>query len=247
MELGFKLIPNFIDSASLLQMNGILRKFHQAWLVKNKEVYRKGAINSAYITNGEVLSASNRLDLLKFVSSQKLVSEAKRFLGDDIRFFYTQIFFNPLNELQKNYWHRDIQYTGQSEDEQRKTIEERRSQVIHLRLALADENGIELVPGSHFRWDSTEELNIRQSKNGKTVSDNIAGAEKVSLSRGDLLVFDANIIHRGIYGKERFSFDILFCKPFPEIMRFRSMTILPKNHELGYVECPEVFGNEEGV
>ena len=241
METGFLRIENFVDESSLGELDRILRKFHQSWIVEHEALYKKGAINSAYITNGKFISSDERLELLKFVSSTKVVIEARKFLGQDLRFLNTQIFFNPLNEFQKNYWHRDIQYTGQSEDEQRKIIEGRQSQVVHLRLALADENGIDLVPGSHFRWDTSEELDVRLQRNGKMSFDNIAGAKAVPLKRGDLLLFDANMIHRGLYGGERFAFDILFCKPIPSITQFVSKDTLPKGDELKYLACPEVF------
>ncbi len=245
METGFLRIESFLNESDLSALEVILRKFHNSWLIKNEELFRKGAINSAYITNGEFLTSEDRLVLLKFVSSKKIVEVARGFLGNDLRFLNTQIFFNPFNEFQKNYWHRDIQYTGLSECDQRKTIEGKETQVLHLRLATANEKGIEFVPGSHFRWDSSEELNIRLKRSGKTSSDNISGAKAVPLNQGDLLVFDANIIHRGLYGGDRFSFDMLFCKPLPTILSFISKDTLPKNEELKFLECSEIFGNNQ--
>lgn len=241
MDSGFKFLASFIDRENLNKINLILRRFHEAWLIKNENFYQKGAINSAYITNGEFLSSKDRLELLKFIGSKQIVTEARNFLGEDILFLNSQIFFNPSNSLQKNYWHRDIQYTGQAEQEQRKTIEAKQCQVVHLRIAFADENGIELIPESHFRWDFPEELNIRLKQNGKNVSDEIANSKKIPLKQGDLLAFDANIIHRGLYGKDRFAFDILFCKPQPELTRFIAKEVLPKTEELKHLECPEVF------
>lgn len=241
MELGYLLFEKFLTDPQLSEIENILRKFHQSWLVKHESFYQKGAINSAYITNGDFLTTEERLVLLKFVGSSKVVNEARKVLGNDIRFLNTQLFFNPFKESQKNYWHRDIQYTGQSVDQQIRTIEAKESQVIHLRLALADENGIEFVSGSHFRWDNQNELDVRLQQNGKVSSDEISNSDAAPLKKGDLLAFDANIIHRGLYGRDRFAFDILFCKPLPDITKFIDNSVLPKNEELKSIESPEVF------
>lgn len=241
MEDGFILYKNFLAGSLSHQIESILRNFHRSWLVKNEDSYKKGAINSAFLTNGEFLDKAERFELLKFVGSKEIVAKAQSFLGPKIRFLNTQLFFNPRDANQKNYWHRDIQYTGISETEQRLVIENKDSTVVHLRLALADELGIDFVPESHFRWDKAEELDVRLQKNGKKSHDAIAGSKSVALKKGDLLVFDANIIHRGLYGGDRFAFDILFCKPLPEILRFSSKEIQPKPEELAFIDCPEVF------
>ena len=241
MTDGFLKLENFVHEPQLQNIELILRKFHQSWLIKNEIAYKNGAINSAYITNGEFISADERLELLKLVGSTKLTTEACKFLGPDIRFLNTQIFFNPLNPQQNNYWHRDIQYTGISEEQQRKIIEAHQSQVIHLRLALADENGIELIPKSHFKWDTEQELNTRLKRNGKTPADTLPNSKAIALKKGDLLIFDANIIHRGLYGQDRFAFDILFCQPRPEILQYRSNDCLPNKAERTQLEHAEVF------
>ncbi len=59
--------------------------------------------------------------------------------------------------------------------------------------------------------------------------------------KGDLLVFDANIIHRGLYGGERFAFDILFCQPLSENLKFVNKEVYPKAEELEFMDCPEIF------
>ncbi len=241
-SVGFLLIKNFLDELQLSDLERIIKEFHQSWLTHHADLYKKGAVNSAYLTGGDFLSSDNRLSLLKFVSSTKVVSEAKRALeNDDIRFLNTQLFFNPFNNSQKNYWHRDIQYTGIPEDEQRRIIEEKPPEVIHLRLALADENGLEFIPGSNKRWDSAEEYETRFQLNNKKCQEDLSTGQTVPLKRGDLLVFDANMIHRGLYGKDRLAFDILFCRPLPHIVKFIDEKVLPKKDELQSMECPEVF------
>ncbi|MBX3301299.1 MAG: phytanoyl-CoA dioxygenase family protein [Nitrospira sp.] len=241
MKDGFVLYKHFLTESLGQQIDKILRKFHASWIAKNHDFYKKGILNSSSITNGEFLTVSERFELLKFIGSSEIVNKAKEFLGSDIRFLNTQIFFNPCDINQNNYWHRDIQYTGISETEQRLAIEKKESAVIHLRLAFADELGIDFVPESHSRWDNQEELDVRLQRNGKESHDSIPGSKSVSLEKGDLLVFDANIIHRGLYGLDRFSFDILFCKPLPEILKFAQKETYPTSEELASIECPEIF------
>jgi Protein involved in biosynthesis of mitomycin antibiotics/polyketide fumonisin len=241
MTEGFSKTTKFLPAPELSKIETILRKFHAGWLIKNETAFKNGAINSAYITNGEFISAEERLELLKLVSSEKVITQARSSLGNDVRFLNTQIFFNPLNPSQNNYWHRDIQYTGQSEEQQRNIIQAKQTQVLHLRLALDDENGLEFIPGTHFKWDDEEQLNTRLKRNGRTPSDNLPNSKAVPLRKGDLLAFDANIIHRGLYGKNRFAFDMLFCQQIPDILKYRSADTLPKNEELKNLECPEIF------
>jgi ectoine hydroxylase-related dioxygenase (phytanoyl-CoA dioxygenase family) len=241
MDSGFLRIERFIDPASINELGRVLTKFHKAWLKKNESYFREGAVNSSNLTSGEFLSSTERLQILKFVASHKVVKAARSFLGPDIRYLNTQIFFNPLNPEQENYWHRDIQYTGQPLKEQQQTIEEKKPKVLHVRLALSDEPGIELIPGSHFRWDIGDELDVRLSRNGRFEFEDLPGSEKISLKKGNLLLFDANIIHRGLYGKDRFAFDILFFTPDKNIQKLVTLNTLPKNEELKDLDCPEVF------
>lgn len=242
MEKGFIYLENFLNEDELSKIEKILRKFHEAWLAKNKDLYEvRGAINSAYLTSGEFLDESERLDLLKLVGSEKIVSVAKKILGNRICFLNTQLFFNPYSSQQKNYWHRDIQYTRKPLDEQKQIIESKKTSVLHLRLPLVSEPGLELIPESHFRWDTANELETRLEMNGRASYDDLEGAEVVSLSKGDLLAFDANIVHRGLYGGDRLSLDILFCVQDEEFTKLIDKNVYPKEAELSEIECRDVF------
>jgi hypothetical protein len=99
-------------------------------------------------------------------------------------------------------------------------------------LALRDELGIELIPGSQSRWDQNEEYETRLEKSNKKASDELPDGMCIPLKRGDLLAFDANIIHRGHYGKDRLSFDILFCKEDSSILQYAKKECYPRDFEL---------------
>ena len=60
---------------------------------------------------------------------------------------------------------------------------------------------------------------------------------------GDLLVFSANMIHRGLYGLDRLSFDIIFCDSDPDLVKYVGHDCLPNDDELKKIECPNAFIN----
>ena len=62
-------------------------------------------------------------------------------------FMNTQLFFNPVNPQQKDFWHRDCQYDYDLEDQMKVILE---TQVLHLRVPLFDELGMEIIPGTQI-------------------------------------------------------------------------------------------------
>ncbi len=223
-QQGYLLLQNFFDEHSLLKLENILLKFHKIWLAENEVYYKNGLINSHSLTSGNTLGQKEKLELFNFISSDNLYQIMTRIFPSEAVFLNTQLFFDPFNQNQHNYWHRDIQYTGLSIDDQKKAI--KKQNVIHFRIPLKAEKGIELIPGSHNNWDLAEEYDVRMSLNGKNPSDPLSRGKQISLNRSDLLVFSANLIHRGIYGNDRLSFDVLFVDKNPEMTRF----IDPVNH-----------------
>jgi ectoine hydroxylase-related dioxygenase (phytanoyl-CoA dioxygenase family) len=155
-------------------------------------------------------------------------------------FMNTQLFFNPVNHEQKDFWHRDCQYDHEVE-EQKKAIQE--TQVVHLRVPLFDELGMELVPGTHKRWDNEEEFNVRQEEKGRVSSDNLSTGKEIKLAAGDLLVFSADMIHRGLYGMDRLALDILVFDSAGDFVDYVDDDCLPEISMLSKIEDPRLFVN----
>lgn len=238
---GFLLRQDFFGAEELARIEPVLRKFHEDWIVKNREHYESEAINSAYITHKDDVTVQERLALFSFISSDKLLEICRSLIPAEPAFMNTQLFFNPHNTDQKNYWHRDIQYVPESLARQREMLTT--SSVLHFRIPFADEPGIELIPGTHARWDDAQEFETRMGKNGRVPSDDLSGGKAVPLKRGDLLVFSANMIHRGLYGSDRFAFDIIFSSADPDLLRYVEADCLPDTTEMRQLKNPQVFAN----
>ncbi|XQF94112.1 hypothetical protein ACOBV9_22565 (plasmid) [Pseudoalteromonas espejiana] len=69
-----------------------------------------------------------------------------------------------------------------------------------------------MCPSRIKNWDTPEELNVRLAKNNKLPSDNLTTGKTIKLNAGDLLLFSANMIHRGLYGKNRLALILFFAK-----------------------------------
>ncbi len=236
---GYVLRRDFFTRQELDGIEPAIRRFHDRWLGENQRAYEAGSINSAYLTHSAMMDGPDRAALFAFMASDKLTAAARALITKGPAFLNTQLFFNPCNEAQKNYWHRDIQYTPLSEAEQRAKLAS--PVALHFRVPLADEPGIELVPGTHERWDSEEEFNTRMGAEGHTPSDDLDSGRTIALRRGDLLVFSANIIHRGLYGGDRFALDIMITEPAPDVLQYADPACLPTAAELASLPNRDVF------
>jgi len=239
-ESGYLLIRDFLSDDEVLKLHNVVAEFHRLWQKDNATYYAQSAVNSAYLTNREYLNDRQRQMLFDFIGSEKVMSIVNELIPKQPCFLNTQLFFNPVNPKQSNYWHRDPQYHLTIE-QQKSAISS--SEVIHFRLPLLDELGIELVPGTHKRWDSTEELNVRLEQEGHKNNQPLSEGKVIKLDAGDLLIFSANMIHRGLYGLDRLAFDILFCQPDPSVIQFVSNDSLPSAEALTSLENSDAFDN----
>lgn len=240
---GFAYFPKAISLESLHKIQPIIEKFHQAWLIENQAWYQEKAINSAYLTRSKALTESDKLELFKFIASDNLNEILRSVFPGKYSFLNTQLFFDPFHAKQANYWHRDFQYLT-NEDQQKWLLERARSelpQVVHVRIPLSYDPGVEVIPGSHLRWDSSLELDVRYSRNNKQVSDSLPNSHSQSLNLGDAFVFSANMIHRGLYGHNRLALDLIFFEPDRGIEEFVETDCLPSQAKRSHLRHPDIF------
>ena len=237
-QKGYFIVRSLYKKNELQELREVLLKFHELWKHKNAELYAKRAINSAYLTSTEYLDSAKREVLFKFIGSTRIMDVVYSIIPENPVFVNTQLFFNPVNKDQKNYWHRDPQY-HLSLEEQKEALNG--PNALHFRLALEDEPGVELIPGTHKNWDTKEELDIRLEQSDRKSHEDIRTGVKIELATGDLLVFSANMIHRGLYGMDRFAFDLLFGDPAPELMEFVQDDCLPNQEIINKLEDPTAF------
>lgn len=238
---GYFLYSNFFSIEELENIRNILLDANLKWQTRFPDEY---SVNSAYLTSPDFcLEESDRLSLFRFVSSNKIVGLAKSIIQESTYFLNTQLFFNPKSPDKKNYWHRDLQYLGVSEEEQKNIL--RSTKVFHFRIPFYPDPGLEFIPGSHTRWDNEEEYDIRLEKKGHKNYDDLPGSVLVSQNPGDLLVFSAHLLHRGIYGQNRHSLDILYTN-FPDKKSNSKMfRQFPEGSIISKLENPEIFEQSE--
>ena len=151
--------------------------------------------------------------LMKFVGSARVCSllEGLALEGEDDtpRLKNADYYHEQTKRDWDGDWHRDNQL-GQPDPE----LECRRiltTTSVHVRVALVDDERLEIVPGSHRRWDTPEELQIR--KGSKRTSSAMPGATRIAMEAGDACVFHAWSIHRATYQRSplRRTLDALYA------------------------------------
>lgn len=92
-------------------------------------------------------------------------------------------------------WHRDSQL-GRSDPEAERAVVETTTWV-HFRVALESDDRLEIVPGSHARWDTPDEHRIRRG--ARRNDPDMPDAVRIVLEAGDACVFHAWSVHRATY------------------------------------------------
>jgi ectoine hydroxylase-related dioxygenase (phytanoyl-CoA dioxygenase family) len=239
-EQGYFVIRDYFSRVEILSLRDVILKFHQLWKQDNAEFYQEYAFNSSLITGSQYLGADDRIKLFNFISSKKLMAVIDSVIPTGSAFMNTQLFFDPVNPQLNDFWHRDCQYDHEIEG-QKKAIQE--TQVVHLRVPLFDELGMELVPGTHKRWDNAEEHDIRQEEKGRMSNESLSTGKTIKLAAGDLLVFSADMIHRGLYGLDRLAFDILVFDSAANFVDYVDDDCLPEFSMLDKIDDARLFKN----
>jgi len=239
-QQGYFVIRDYFNLAEISSLKEVVLKFHELWKKDNETFYKEEAFNSSLITSSEYLAFDDRVKLFNFISCKKIMAVIDTVIASKPSFMNTQLFFNPVNPEQKDFWHRDCQYDHEVE-EQKIAIQE--TQVVHFRVPLFDELGMELVPGTHKRWDNEEEFNVRQEEQGRLSNESLSTGKAIKLAAGDLLVFSADMIHRGLYGMDRLALDILVFDPEGDFADYVDDDCLPEVSMLSQIEDPRIYTN----
>ncbi|BCE01483.1 phytanoyl-CoA dioxygenase family protein [Marinicellulosiphila megalodicopiae] len=239
-DQGYVVIRNFFTLCEMDTIRNVILKFHEAWKTDNKDFYETEAFNSSLITGSQYLNDEDRLILFNFISSKKMMTTIESIITATPAFMNTQLFFNPFNKQLKTFWHRDCQYDFDLEDQKRVIFE---PQVMHLRVPIFDELGMQLVPGTHKRWDTMEELDVRMERKNRTSCEELSSSTQIKLDAGDLLLFSADMIHRGVYGLDRLAFDILVFDSRGNYADYVDDDCLPNTALLEKIHDPRLFLN----
>jgi hypothetical protein len=114
---------------------------------------------------------------------------------------------------------------------------------LHVRIPLVAEKGLELIPGSHRRWDTEQERAVRLQLNGRAHHEDLPGALLIDLAPGDVLVFHAQMIHRGCYRHAplRHALDLCVGRSHRLTDGFLDAAVLPSAEEITRLNNPAWF------
>jgi ectoine hydroxylase-related dioxygenase (phytanoyl-CoA dioxygenase family) len=238
-KFGYAILKGFFNKEEMTSLDKHVDRIYQKWFSVNKsEIIERKLVNMHSLTSPEYFLdvPDLRKEFFEVIASVKLTKALEDMFGNGILFYNTQLFFNPLNEESKPYWHRDMQYSPIEDsvqcDEQIKMLS------LHVRIPLIEEKGIELVTGTHKRWDTNLEREVRFELNGHKNSDSLPNSKLIELALGDVLIFNAQMIHRGNYelNPKRKAFDLCVGKFHSLASSFLETRVLPTANEINNIK-----------
>ena len=141
-------------------------------------------------------------DVLSLAAAPEILGLARLILGEEPMFRCTSYFMNPLETSLDGDWHRDSQYMTADDASERAMLlgGGAGGDGIQLQIALVPSDDVEVVPGSHLRYDTPDEYAIRRADGGAhNRSNRMPGAVRLSLDAGDAAAINSLGIHRGRY------------------------------------------------
>lgn len=243
-EQGYAVVRGLLGHDEIESLRAPVERVFEAWLDENRaESLRLGLVNMHSLTSPRYFAGDSR-DRARFfdaIATGPLTQLLDAAFGPVIAFHNTQLFFNPLDPEKRPYWHRDMQYSDLEETVQKCVQAEVLS--LHLRIPLIAERGVELIPGTHARWDTPLERKVRLELEGHENSDDLPGALLIELAPGDVLIFSAGMIHRGNYAlnPERRALDVCVGRPHPVLTAFFDDSVLPDASELAAIRNRQWF------
>jgi hypothetical protein len=242
---GFVFERGLLSESVIERLVEIGERVHARWMEEHgDEARRQDLVNSTGLTASRYFSPpfqGQRALWFDALADDVLSQLVSRVFGDDLYFHGTQMFFNPVAGVRRPYWHRDLQYMRCDEAKQRSLLGELCN--LHIRLPLRPETRFMLVPGSHKRWDTDLERDVRLELAGHGSWEELPSARAFDLRPGDVLVFSAHMLHRGTYegNGARLSLDVMVGRVHPGFPVTPDPDQLPTPAELTRVRHPRWY------
>ncbi|MCJ8330603.1 MAG: phytanoyl-CoA dioxygenase family protein [Lentisphaeria bacterium] len=150
-------------------------------------------------------NVDDRLLIMETLAAPGILEFVEGIIGKETRFLTSTLFHDIDIGHSDGGWHRDTQFIYPDIDEQKKMITAPNDLAdAQVMIALVPSEDSEYVPGSHKRWDTPEEIEIRLGEYGKNSESNeMPGAKRMKLEIGDLFAFNPNGLHRGRYHTDK--------------------------------------------
>ena len=236
---GYVVVKSLFSQLDIEKLTRVVDRIYEQWLSENRaDVIEHALVNMHTLSDPRYFVGyeTERLLFFQTIASHRLTQIIDSMFGDGIYFHNTQLFFNPLENKRLPYWHRDMQYSPI--DDSILKNEQQNMVSLHVRIPLIQEQGVELIPGTHKRWDTELERDVRLELNGHKNSEDLPGSVLIELMPGDVLIFSAQMIHRGNYrlNKSRKSLDLCLGKQHPLTSAYLDKNALPDINHLDKIE-----------
>jgi hypothetical protein len=144
--------------------------------------------------------------LLNAIGDCEVLSTCRDLFEEEPLFNCTTLYMNPIEKRRDGFWHRDTQNPFPDPEDERNAVQEAgpAGEMIQIQIALVPSDELEYVSGSHLRWDTTKEFEIRRANGCQNSNSNdMPGASRVILRPGDAVLFNSCGIHRGQYHPDK--------------------------------------------
>jgi hypothetical protein len=208
---GFFVAPSLLDSSGVEELKVVCDDVLRQWIDSSPNPHQSANnTNMAFLTEPRYFEKNPQglRTLLGAIGDHRVLAIVRAIIGTKPLFHNTQYFFNPASETRSGDWHRDQQFGAVSIEEEK--LRMARTAGVHVHIAFLPDDNLEIVPGTHNRWDTPEELAIRRGDVRNSAS--MPNAHRVRLAPGDGLFFSAWSIHRGNYiaGVPRRTVDFIY-------------------------------------
>lgn len=207
-EHGFVVLRGAVSRSRAGRLRDICDSARSRWWEREAHIGRSVADETCasmrHVNHPAYLAGDRDAHLELVEAIADLRDPARAVLCHEPAYFCTTYWFNPTTRSRPGGWHRDTQFAAADDDAEMRAISAPCRVELHLQLALLPSDDIEIVPGSHRRWDTPAEYAIRKgSAPGGWESDAMPGAVRIALDGGDALLFNPLTIHRGRYLVDR--------------------------------------------
>ncbi len=182
---------------------------------------------------------AGQVAILEAAADPGVLELGSSILGEEVLFRCTSLFMNPLETGKDGHWHRDSQFLHPDIEEEERVVRTlgERGNSFQLQVALVPSDDVEVVPGSHLRWDTPGEFAIRHGDGQRhNRSSDMPGALRLGLAPGDGAAFNPYGLHRGRYHTDRLRRTLMLTYSSASKPRFDYFSDQPWFLEKGYLD-----------